>query len=279
MKTHAYGWKKEPKNKKDYKYSYPSVLTLPKEVDLRPLCSPVGNQGNLGSCTGWSVARGMREFLQIKKYGMSYPSKVAQGREFLLEPKKVDQFVEMSPLWLYYQERLLEGTVHEDAGAYIRDGYKTLAKLGCAKEADWPYAIGNFANPPSPKADAGAGEFKITSYHRLNNLRDIKACLAEGYGCSIGFVVRESFEHIGSDGIMPMPKFWEKRLGGHAVFVVGYKDVPATMVNFFGLKAWLGGGYLIIKNSWGPGFGDKGYVYMPYAYVNIYNVNDMWTAR
>ncbi len=248
MKNHAYGYLKDKKDDRDFKYSVPKIVKLPPEVDLREFCSPVQNQGGLGSCTGFASADGMREMLLRKQH----------GRE-----------IEMSPLYVYYHERLLEGTVLEDAGAYLRDAFKVLAKRGCARDLDWPYCEANFANPPSVKAEKRADEFRILSYQRLNGLQAIKSCLAEGYGCAIGFTVRSSFENIGSDGKMPMAWFWEKAIGGHAVFVAGYKDD----------KAWRGGGCLIIKNSWGVDWGDKGYFYMPYAYVNQFNVQDIWTAR
>lgn len=248
MEKHKYGYLKDKKDMRDFKYSVPEFKFLPPSVDLREFCSPVQNQGGLGSCTGFASADGMREMLLRKQHGRQ---------------------IEMSPLYVYYHERLLEGTVLEDAGAYLRDGFKVLAKIGCARDLDWPYCEANFTNPPSLKAEKGASEFKVMSYHRLLGLRAIKSCLAEGYGCAIGFTVRKSFERIGSDGKMPNAWFWEKALGGHAVFVCGYVDD----------KKWRGGGYLIIKNSWGTEWGDKGFFYMPYAYVNQLNVPDAWTAR
>jgi C1A family cysteine protease len=67
---------------------------------------------------------------------------------------------------------------------------------------------------------------------------------------------------------MPMPAAGENVLGGHAVFCAGYQS-DATVP---------GGGSFIIKNSWGTGWGDAGYFYMPFAFVTPQNVTDAWTA-
>lgn len=247
---HAYGWMKDPFDYRDAAFylSFPRK-DLPKSVDLRIKVSEVSNQGSLGSCTGFAIADGLREHLLIKN--------------------QIPPMVDMSPLYIYYHERLLEGNIFQDSGAFIRDGMKVIANRGCATEASWPYIVNKFTSSPSEQAEQEAAKYKINSYHRLNNLQDIKNCLAEGYGCVFGFVVRASFELVGSDGKMLMPKFFEKMLGGHAVFCCGYVDDPS----------WPGGGYLIIKNSWGKDWGNKGFFYMPYKYVNYLNVQDIWTAR
>ena len=62
----------------------------------------------------------------------------------------------LSRLWLYWEERYLEGSVNEDAGAEIRDGMKVLQQLGCAPEVDWPYDITKFTQTPPAKATTDA---------------------------------------------------------------------------------------------------------------------------
>lgn len=251
MAKHYYGYVPDEKDERDFVYKAvrPPTAPLPPMIDMRHLCSPVRDQGQLGCCTGFAIAAGLREFQMIK---LGVP----------LTP--------MSPLFVYYEERKLEHTITQDAGAQPRDGLKVLAKTGCSPEADDPYNVALFTNKPSAQALTDAGQFKIAAYHRLNTLNDTLACLAGGGGVVMGFKVFESFESnsVAQTGDMPMPADGEASVGGHAVFVAGYKTDPGTA----------GGGCLIVKNSWSTGWGDNGYFYMPYAYVTPDRVSDMWTA-
>jgi C1A family cysteine protease len=247
----SYGYLKDDPDELDYIYAAirPAQVVVPSIVDLRAQCSPVRDQGQLGSCTGFAIAAGLREFIEIKKGGT---------------------FTPLSPLFLYYEERKIEHTIKQDAGAKPRDGMKVLAKLGCAPEADDPYNVARLVSRPSAKALSDAKSFKISAYHRLLNLDEMKTCLAGGMGLMIGFKVYQSFEsdEVAKTGKMQMPGTNESSVGGHAVFVAGY-----VIDNL-----WPGGGYLIVKNSWGTDWGDKGYFYMPWDYVQPNLVMDAWTA-
>jgi len=227
---------------------YKTRSVLPKIVDLRSFCSPVVDQGELGSCTANAIASGLREYWEN-----------LSGKLTLL-----------SRLWLYWKERYIEGTVNEDAGAYIRDGMKVLQKLGCAPEADWPYDITKFKQTPPTKSTTDATRFKITQYHRVTDLVALKSALAEGYPVVIGIKVYESFEsyQVAQTGIVSLPERGEQFLGGHAVLAVGYKD--DTKIK--------GQGVVICRNSWGESWGDIGYFYLPYSYFASY-VTDMWTGK
>jgi C1A family cysteine protease len=279
MTKHSYGYLPDKPDDRDYLYRAPIKVVLPPEVDLRGYCSPVRDQGKLGACTAFAMGTGLREFIEMKTNPTPPPepsclskllTKCLVGRK--LFPKLLgDIFVVLSPLFLYYEERVLEGTVDYDSGATIRDGMKVLAKTGICPEVDWPYYIGYFTKNPPDLAYQHAPDYQIFVYSRIFTLDDIKSALATGNGVVFGFQVFESFEtdEVAKTGIMPMPKHGERKLGGHAVFVCGYKDD----------ESWEGGGYLIIKNSWSTGWGDKGYFYMPYAFAkNPIYVNDIWTA-
>ncbi len=248
---HGFGWIPDVPDARDLQFSALSTLgVLPEAVDLRPMCSPVRDQGNLGACTGFALAVGLREF-------------------WLHKDKQT--FAPLSPLWVYYQERKIEHTLAQDSGAMLRDGLKTLAKLGCAPESDDPYNIIKFTNAPTKQAVQDATNYKIKSYARLHSLADVRACLAGGNVCVLGFTVYASFESaaVAKTGKMPMPQPHEKILGGHAVCAVGYQtDANAP-----------GGGWLVVKNSWGMHWGDKGYFYMPYGYVTSALVSDIWSAQ
>ena len=129
MKIQRYGWIRDLPDHRDFMYSVPvaTLQALPSSVDLRPHCPPVYDQGQLGSCTANAIA-GALQFDEIKEHknGHSTPSR----------------------LFIYYNERVIEGTVTSDSGAQLRDGVKTVAKQGICPEKVWPYNISKFAVKP-----------------------------------------------------------------------------------------------------------------------------------
>lgn len=241
---HFYGYIPDKHDERDFKFSL-AVPQLPPAIDLRKYCSPVRDQGSLGACTGFAIT-GLKELLEIRDSTLTT----------------------LSPLFLYYEERKIEHTISEDSGANPRDGFKVLTKTGCAPEIDEPYDTQHFKKAPTKKALKEALNYKISSYHRLHNLLEAKSSLSVRLPIVLGFNVYESFESdsVEKTGNIPMPGMGEQVLGGHAVLGVGYKND----------SNWAGGGYLIAKNSWGTSWGDKGYFYMPYDFINKGLVTDMW---
>jgi C1A family cysteine protease len=285
MDKHYYGRIKSRPDPRDHLYSTikPAIATLPVSVDLRALCSPVRDQGQLGSCTAFAMGSGLREFLEINGVPGPVPPPpapepsgcLARLLPGLFKPtpapaRSTPSFTVLSPLFLYYQERVLEGTVNIDNGAEIRDGMKVLNQMGIPPETDWPYDISKFTQKPPDQATADAAGFKIASYHSLSGLDEVKTCLASNNGVVLGFTVYSSFEsaEVATTGVMPVPAPGEEVLGGHAVFAVGYKD-DASLA---------GGGRLIVKNSWGSSWGDQGYFYMPYQIVLNGMADELWTG-
>lgn len=173
-----------------------------------------------------------------------------------------------SRLFIYYNEREMEGTINEDSGAMIRDGAKTLANQGVCDEATLPYEINRFSTKPSDKCYAEALNHQALTYWAVNqDLDTMRQCLADGYPIVIGFAVYEAFEGpvVASSGVLNMPGNWERNLGGHAVLVVGYDDNE----NRF-----------LVRNSWGSNWGMDGYFTMPYGYLTNRNLSDdFWTLR
>ncbi len=246
-RLHGYGWMPDLPDQRDYLFGaiYKIPAKLPASVDLRAQCPPVEDQGNLGSCTANALA-GALEFLELK-------DKVS--------------FVDLSRLFIYYNERVIEHTVNSDSGAMLRDGIKTLAKQGVCPESMWPYVISQFTKKPTASCYKNAADHQITSYQRLLTVDEMRACLAEGYPFVFGFTVYESFESatVARTGTVNMPKPGEKVLGGHAVVAVGYNDKQKRF---------------IVRNSWGTGWGQKGYFTMPYAYLDDRKLSDdFWTIR
>jgi C1A family cysteine protease len=241
-----YGWVPDVPDQRDLLYgAVRPTFALPAHIDLRPNCSSVEDQGNLGSCTGNALA-GAIEFLERKD---NVP------------------FADASRLFIYYNERAMEGTVKSDAGAMIRDGIKTLKKQGVCTEKLWPYMVLKFAVKPGTSCYREALKRQITSYHRIVTLDDMRTCLADGFPFVFGFAVYEGFEseEVASTGIVQMPQPNERSLGGHAVLAVGYDDAQRRF---------------IVRNSWGTGWGQKGYFTIPYEYVANHNLaDDFWTIR
>lgn len=245
MKYHrTYGWVPDIPDQRDYLYkAIKPIVRLPKEVDLRSGCSIVEDQGSLGSCTAQALA-GNLEFLD----------------------RKIDDiYADVSRLFIYYNERVLIDTVDYDSGAMLRDGIKTLKNDGACEEEIWPYVIDKFDDKPPAKCYAEAMEHRIESYHRIETLREMLACLAEGYPFVFGFTVYESFEdeRVAKTGVVPMPKKGEKALGGHAVMAVGYDQNKKRF---------------LVRNSWGEEWGMSGYFTMPFEYVETL-ADDFWTVR
>lgn len=248
MQKHHYGWKRDLPDHRDHLYAAPIeyLQALPPSVDLRPHCPPVYDQLSLGSCTSNAIA-GAIEF-DRKKQGLS---------DFT-----------PSRLFIYYNERAMEGTIDSDSGAMIRDGIKSVNAQGACSEDEWPYFIGRFTAKPSPLCYQHALLDKAVSYQRVTrNLSQMKACLASGLPFVFGFTVYDSFEseQVASTGIVPMPSHREQVLGGHAVVCVGYDDSKQAFY---------------VRNSWGASWGLDGYCLMPYAYLlNKGLSSDFWVIK
>lgn len=232
-----------------------SVPELPRTADLRPQCPPIVDQGSIGSCTANALA-GALGFIELKELADGFQS---ESMEFK------DRFEPLSRLFIYYNERDMEGDVNQDGGAEIRDGIKTLAKIGACSEEVWPYQADMLFIRPSPSTYAQALSHQITSYVRLQSLDHVRASLAGGSPVAFGFTCYESLEDeiVSETGILPMPGPDEAMIGGHAVLAVGYDDDTER---------------LLVRNSWGTGWGLKGYFWMPYDYFRALT-SDYWRIQ
>ena len=244
-----YGWLPDLPDHRDYYYAPPPELlaVLPAGVDLRAKCPPVYDQGRLGSCTANAIAAAI-QFDRMKQ--------------------RLSEVFTPSRLFIYYNERVIEHTVGSDSGAQIRDGIKSVARLGDCPEPEWPYVIAKFKVTPPRQCFNDALKYRVVSYQRLTPmLNQLKVCLASGYPFVFGFTVYESFEsmEVARSGHASLPKAGERAVGGHAVLGVGYQDS----------RQWF-----IVRNSWGAQWGMKGYFTLPYTYLTDQNLSsDFWTIR
>jgi C1A family cysteine protease len=242
-----FGWTRDLPDHRDFKFKIEAPHALPPSVDLRNGCPPIYDQGDLGSCTANALG-GAFQFEQKKQ----------QEKDFI-----------PSRLFIYYNERAIEGTIKSDAGAQIRDGIKTLADQGVCPEDIWPYKPSKFTKRPDPNCYKVASGHTIQQYLRItpHTLYEVKHCLSDGYPVAFGFTVYQSMmsEDVAMTGIVPMPDANESPMGGHAVLAVGYDDSKNA---------------LLVRNSWGTSWGIKGYFWLPYGFIENENMSaDYWTIR
>lgn len=217
---------------------------LPDQVDNREHCSPIEDQGELGSCTAHAGV-GALEFYE----------KSVKGR-----------YSNYARLFLYKKTRDIS-RLHGDSGATLRQTMKAMAKYGICKEKLWPYRVSTFDYSPTTAQLKDAVKHQALRYYRLDAsdkssfLINIQRCLANKGSAVIGFSCYDnSLEKANDKGIINFPEKDDTLAGGHAVLVVGYnKD------------------YLIIKNSWGRSWGDRGYGYLHNDYVLKNLARDCWS--
>lgn len=242
-----YGWKKDREDNRDFLLSVEHLPTiLPPAVDLRSAMPEVYDQGDLGSCTANAIAGALEYEMRKQNEPDMMPAR----------------------LFIYYNEREMEGTVNDDAGAEIRDGVKSVHVQGVCDENLWPYDVTAFTVAPNQTARTAALLHRSLVYHRVpQTIRSIKGSLSMGFPVIFGFQVFESFEDeaVASTGVLNMPTSKEENVGGHAVMAVGYRDDVQR---------------ILVRNSWGPDWGMAGYFTMPYAYILDHKLaNDLWQIR
>jgi C1A family cysteine protease len=245
---HKLNWRPSRGDFRDHRYNLTvKAATLPPMVDMRDIYPRIFDQGEIGSCTA-NAAAGAVGFERAKQGMYRYNA---------------------SRLFIYYNERIIEGSVNYDSGAQIRDSINVLYKQGACREHLWLYDVSEYKKKPTGECYSTALNFVIKEYLKINNssLNDLKNCLADGFAFIYGFTVYESFEskEVAKTGLVPMPQKHEKVLGGHAVMCVGYDDEEKVF---------------ICRNSWGKAWGDKGHFYIPYDYLTNKDLaSDFWTIR
>lgn len=305
---HVGGWKRQPHDPRDLRLSLPAgYKALPTHVDNTAFCSEVEDQGALGACTahGFSSIIELNEIKSGRK-GLSAASvspkvtvsaitQAADGSvSFITKvvpvaapapvpptptpvpPTPAPALIQVGRLAHYYFTRQIMGTVNEDSGAYIRDSVKAGVQTGVTNETLWPYDVTKFAVVPPNSVYSAAALNRVKSYHSIadGDIVTMKSTLADGQGIIFGFDCYDYFlsAEMDSLGKLTVPVTGEQLQGGHCVAMVGYDD---TIVFKDGTK----GGFLC-RNSWGTGWGLKGYFWMSYSFITSskHYASDFWVV-
>lgn len=236
------------------------LKVVPTSVDLRAWCSPVEDQESLGSCTA-NAGVGLYEYFERRAFG---------------------KHTDASRLFLYKATRNLSHWTG-DTGAFLRTTMGAMVLFGVPPEEYWPYTISDFDKEPPAFCYAFALNYQALSYYRLDPpgttkgvlLNRIKTNLAAGLPSMFGFTVYSSISQADASGKIPFPTAGEKIVGGHAIVAVGFDDsIKIKNTNSKGIETT---GALLIRNSWGSGWGLGGYAWLPYEYVLKGLAIDWWS--
>ena len=236
------GTRPSPEDLRDIKYVSPyTPEELPEKVDLRNWVMSVEQQGAIGSC----VANGVTSACELiaAKHGEN---------------------IQLSRMFLYNATKEFVGRLGEE-GLYTRDAYKVARKYGMALEADYPYDLAMDDVAPSDEAYALADDYRVHRYEKVihwrdkyfeGRMHDIKSALHEGMPIGVSMLVNATLYDVKGD-----PKTHDYRMmnadrpdiGGHFMLIVGYDDTTKR---------------LIMLNSWGEEWGDRGYGHLPYGIID-----------
>jgi C1A family cysteine protease len=230
--------------------------------DLRAWCSPIENQLSIGSCTA-QAGVGLVEYFERRAFG---------------------KHMNASRLFLYKVTRnLLNWT--GDTGAFLRTTMGAMAVFGVPPEDYWRYVIADYDVEPSAFCYSFAQSYQANRYYRLDPpgtnkaalLNRIKYYINAKFPSMFGFTVYNSIRQANTNGEIPYPIPGDKAVGGHAIVAVGYDNSKVIWNRHPFRPDKKTKGALLIRNSWGTGWGDQGYGWLPYDYVLKGLATDWWS--
>lgn len=221
---------------------------LPSSVSLKKYVPAIGDQGDHGTCVGWSSTYYMASMEYAINAKLSGLSEVSSNT--------------FDPYYTYLS------IVDEDSyyncgdGTYCWRACQHLVANGVKRLSYNTYECGAEIKEDIRESNS---IIDFTDYHKIfdrdedeeYNVNAVKQALSENHPVLIGMNLPRSFYDIGSDGILTTVD-GESTVGGHAMTIIGYDD---NML----------GGCFEIVNSWGEDWGNNGFFYVKYKDYNTYN--------
>jgi C1A family cysteine protease len=215
---------------------------LPTKVDLRAGCSPISNQGQTNACVGFATVDGLLEFVA----------------------KKQNRPVDLAPRFIWTLGRKKNGNLGKNVGMWPSDAMKIADNQGVLPESAFPFptdaqqadekALQPFLDEvPNSKLMTQAKDLRlIQGFKPVQTVHAMKRSVADGVPVVFAIAIYKSIGDMKADNVIPLPKPGEEMQGGHAILCVGYDNAKRVF---------------LIRNSWGTGWGDKGYAYLPYDFM------------
>ncbi|NLX97031.1 MAG: C1 family peptidase [Rhodopirellula sp.] len=229
----------------------PPTKLRPERADWREYCDEVTDQQ-------WLRASSAHACLGLIQY---------------FERRANGHLIEPSAMFVYKRARHLAGCEGNSAVG-LRTTLKAIARYGAPPDHCWPYEPDRFDEEPEGFLYSYSRKFQSLCYLRLDGrgrageevLETVLSFLAAGFPCVFGFPV---FNSLSNEAEIPCPTNFDRVRGGQAVMAVGYDDNR----RYRSVR-----GTLLIRNSWGRGWGDRGYGHLPYAYASSGLARDFWTV-
>ncbi|TCS96686.1 C1 family peptidase [Hazenella coriacea] len=240
-KVKGLGFIPSPEDKRDLIMSaFLPTFTIPRQKDYTDQMSPVRDQGTEGTCVGFATVVGVKEYQAEKDF---------------------HSFIPLSPRFLYQKCKEIDGNPDQE-GTYPRIAMQVLKKTGVCLEEYWPY-MAKQPGQPKPGAEENANRYRIKAFAKLDSVETMKRSLVANGPFLAGVPVYQNWmtQEVHATGKIPLPGN-DNQIGGHAICIVGYND-DTQLFKF--------------KNSWGDSWGDHGYGYLPYEYLEL-KLSEAWSA-